>query len=228
MQQLAAPDRLSTSFMSNGGPAESYYRARYYDQGAGRFLSEDPIAFLAGTNFYAYVENDPVGWADPAGQQKCNKSCGIKKGPEYNVSGTISGSAASRTGFTFHAEFLNDDDHSPSCCEVRQLISWTQGGPPRHAGFDPSNAPKGAGGFQSGQWYEDRNANNCRYGRRNGPFNCFGNVPGNSYAGNNYDGRDFPSLFHHALLGFRLIVVDICNGGKTIYTSKTIHVQFQF
>jgi RHS repeat-associated protein len=85
-----------------------FYRTRYYDPTTGRFLDEDRIAFLAGSNFYTYVENDPVGWADPAGQQKCNKSCGIKQGPEYSVSGTVPGG----TEFTFHAEFLNDETHS--------------------------------------------------------------------------------------------------------------------
>ena len=44
-----------------------YYRARYYDPEAGRFISEDPIRFLAGMNFYAYVENNPVRFVDPLG-----------------------------------------------------------------------------------------------------------------------------------------------------------------
>jgi RHS repeat-associated protein len=45
-----------------------YYRARYYDQNAGRFLSEDPIRFDGdGANFYRYVSNSPVDWIDPAG-----------------------------------------------------------------------------------------------------------------------------------------------------------------
>jgi RHS repeat-associated protein len=39
-----------------------HYRARYDDQNAGRFLSEDPLAFSAGngTNFYSYTVNSPV------------------------------------------------------------------------------------------------------------------------------------------------------------------------
>jgi RHS repeat-associated protein len=37
-----------------------YYRARYYDPKIGRFVSQDPIGFLGGNNFYAYVENNPV------------------------------------------------------------------------------------------------------------------------------------------------------------------------
>src|SRR2546426_3218784 len=36
-----------------------YYRARYYDQNAGRFLSEDPVEFNGGGNLYRYVFNNP-------------------------------------------------------------------------------------------------------------------------------------------------------------------------
>jgi RHS repeat-associated protein len=44
-----------------------YYRARYYDPASGRFLSEDPVRFSAGVNFYDYVYNNPVRYADPMG-----------------------------------------------------------------------------------------------------------------------------------------------------------------
>jgi RHS repeat-associated protein len=44
-----------------------YYRARYYDPKIGRFISEDPIGFNAGVNFYAYVENNSVTRTDPFG-----------------------------------------------------------------------------------------------------------------------------------------------------------------
>jgi RHS repeat-associated protein len=44
-----------------------YYRARYYDPGAGRFLSEDPLRFQATANFFAYVDNGPISWLDPGG-----------------------------------------------------------------------------------------------------------------------------------------------------------------
>jgi RHS repeat-associated protein len=44
-----------------------YYRARYYDPQAGRFVSEDPIGLLGGSNFYRYVGNGPTYLIDPYG-----------------------------------------------------------------------------------------------------------------------------------------------------------------
>ncbi len=46
-----------------------YYRARYYDPKIGRFVSEDPIRFKGGINFYSYVENNPTNFVDPDGLQ---------------------------------------------------------------------------------------------------------------------------------------------------------------
>jgi len=44
-----------------------YYRARYYDSGIGRLISEDPIRFRSGPNFYSYVKNEPEDVVDPTG-----------------------------------------------------------------------------------------------------------------------------------------------------------------
>ena|SRR5215469_1902567 len=45
-----------------------YYRARYYDPSAGRFLGEDPIRFVgSGFNFYAYAGNAAANFIDPSG-----------------------------------------------------------------------------------------------------------------------------------------------------------------
>lgn len=44
---------------------------------------------------------------------------------------------------------------------------------------------------------------------------------------NEYDGWDRPSGFDPGfVLKFRLIVVDVCQGGKRVYTSKTLTVNF--
>ena len=43
-------------------------RARWYDAGAGRFLSEDPLSFAAGdANLYGYCGNSPTNFTDPSG-----------------------------------------------------------------------------------------------------------------------------------------------------------------
>ena len=45
-----------------------YYRARWYDATAGRFLSQDPIGFAAGdANLYRYVGNSATNATDPSG-----------------------------------------------------------------------------------------------------------------------------------------------------------------
>jgi len=43
------------------------YRHRYYDPNGGRFISEDPIGFGGGANFYRYVFNSPTNLVDPWG-----------------------------------------------------------------------------------------------------------------------------------------------------------------
>jgi RHS repeat-associated protein len=53
-----------------------YYRARYYDSTAGRFLNEDPINFDGGNNFYRYVDNNPAVFRDPLGLQSTGTMTG--------------------------------------------------------------------------------------------------------------------------------------------------------
>jgi RHS repeat-associated protein len=44
-----------------------YYRARYYNPSTGRFVSEDPIGFAGGDNFFRYVGNSSTNFEDPLG-----------------------------------------------------------------------------------------------------------------------------------------------------------------
>ena len=58
-----------------------YMRARYYDPGLGRFLSEDPSGISGGLNLYAYTGNDPINRLDPTGLGEQCKD-GYEIGPD--------------------------------------------------------------------------------------------------------------------------------------------------
>lgn len=69
---LASTGSISNPFRYTGREFDAetdlyFYRARYYDPSIGRFISEDPIRFDAGTNFYTYCLNDPIMFIDPWG-----------------------------------------------------------------------------------------------------------------------------------------------------------------
>jgi RHS repeat-associated protein len=51
-----------------------YYRARYYDPAAGRFVSEDPTGYLTDVNLYRYVSNSPIRFIDPFGLEGSDRS----------------------------------------------------------------------------------------------------------------------------------------------------------
>jgi hypothetical protein len=64
----------------------SYYRARYYDPSAGRFLSEDPLGFNGeDANFFSYVANSSASFVDPWGLQQ--KSSVLGPNPFPAISG---------------------------------------------------------------------------------------------------------------------------------------------
>lgn len=54
-----------------------FYRARYYNQGIGRFISEDPLNFSSPdeeSNFFLYVLNSPTNFTDPLGLYRLKKT----------------------------------------------------------------------------------------------------------------------------------------------------------
>ncbi len=81
-------DLLYTGREYDSGTGLYYYRARYYDPEIGRFISEDPLEFKAGVNFYSYVNNNPVNFNDPSGL------LGFFGGPSISA-GTAPGANAS-------------------------------------------------------------------------------------------------------------------------------------
>jgi len=91
----------------------SYMRARYYDPGLGRFISEDPLGLSAGINPYVYAANSPMNATDPTGMDVCwqqmvtwftsgGKVIGVDAGPlvvwNCGSSGGSDGSAAAGGG----------------------------------------------------------------------------------------------------------------------------------
>ncbi|MGA9413411.1 MAG: RHS repeat-associated core domain-containing protein [Terriglobales bacterium] len=68
----ASTGTLANPFQYTGRESDQetglyYYRARFYDSSVGRFITEDPIGFRAGIDFYRYVRNNPVDMIDPTG-----------------------------------------------------------------------------------------------------------------------------------------------------------------
>jgi len=229
-----------------------YLRARYYNPATGRFLSVDPMAGR-GQRRYEYAGANPVKGMDPTGKfvlesywplhaplsvgfgtwspSWCQMApnwvkslfgctvpppppckCGLKVAPEYDKGPSVPG----RTTFSWHATFMNDETHKPTCCEVRQMTSWNGAAPPW---FQPPDT-------RPNTWYEDRDQQNHRYGRR--PPSTYSDLhPGfDWYSGDNYDANDTPAMWADETVKFKVIVVDVCNGGSTIHESKTLFVNF--
>jgi RHS repeat-associated protein len=87
---------LSTRYQYTGREYDSfsgfyYYRARWYDSNLGRFISEDPIGFAGGGNWFAYVGNHPIRYRDALGLQRCNPVLG-------GIAGGIAGGALGALG----------------------------------------------------------------------------------------------------------------------------------
>ena len=79
-----------------------YYRARYYDTTSGRFLSEDPLEFAGGFNFYRYVSNRPLDFRDPLGLCPTKDPCVVPNHPWYaSVDSNILESAINGRPFQF-------------------------------------------------------------------------------------------------------------------------------
>ncbi len=166
--------------------------------------------------------------------------CEVKSGPTYVPSGVApvvtDGAGNERATFRLRAEFENDPANGvfPSCCEIRQLISWNAAAV---ASFAPDTVPHGgfAAGTAAGSWVEDRDAANNRYGHRSGPFSDpqsfdqYLDATGrrNQAFGHLYRGSDTPG--GTPLAGtwrFALRVVDVCNGEARVGTQTFVRVDW--
>jgi len=69
-KQTASSGSLTNSFQYTGREFDSetglyFYRARYYDRVACRFISEDPFGMRDNVNMYVYAKNNSVNFGDP-------------------------------------------------------------------------------------------------------------------------------------------------------------------
>lgn len=70
----------------DAGTGLYFWRARFYDPGAGRFLSPDPLA----PHGYSFVEGNPLSWRDPTGESvaieyACLASYAVFAGSAFGV-----------------------------------------------------------------------------------------------------------------------------------------------
>jgi len=75
-KQTASSGSLTNPFQYTSRELDSetslyYFRARYFDPNIGRFISEDPLGWDEGPNYYSYVDNSPLVLNDPSGQTPC-------------------------------------------------------------------------------------------------------------------------------------------------------------
>lgn len=83
-RSLAKGDTLSP-LQFQARPYESVsglynFRARWYDPGVGRFISEDPIGLAGGINPYVFAGNNPIDGRDPSGLDEEGGLCDPYKG----------------------------------------------------------------------------------------------------------------------------------------------------
>jgi len=155
------------------------YRMRYYDQNVGRFLSEDPIGFKgSGTNFYAYVYNNPINLVDPLGlapgdkypSAKCagwnaeNDYDPVSRRRNLEYGGFIYQNPDNTFSYTDPSANNNAGigtaDSIPNCWNI-QIPAGTRraGWYHTHAAFDPAmNGPGNPAPGQPGyNWHHDGN-----------------------------------------------------------------------
>jgi RHS repeat-associated protein len=102
------------------------YRFRYYEPNVGRFLSEDPILFDGGIDFYRYAENNPVSEADPLGlgtkvcyYPSSNQPWGhVGFGLPQEGQGGTSGFYPTANPFDSPGMVKPDTEHKPTKCKT--------------------------------------------------------------------------------------------------------------
>ncbi len=125
IDQVANPWRLPGQYFDEETGLH-YNRFRYYSPVLGRYLTRDPLTFLAGTNFYAYVNNNPINATDPLGLSWWGTALSVVAGVAVGVAVVAlapvalplaivaAGAAAGAVGFGLN-QALNEDHFCLEC-----------------------------------------------------------------------------------------------------------------
>jgi len=217
--------KRSGSYRASGGPAGPL-GTRNVDGGG----SGDEVVTVDGGP-ETTSGGAPASPTDPA---PAPAECRVLSGPTYTPSGAVpvtNSGGRKRAPFSFAAAFT---PRTPGTFEVRQFIKWDRafqtwrGGPP-HSGF-PSSAT-------SDTWYEDRDTNDKRYGRRSGTYSDPIAGGGDEYTlagaqnqvnGDTYRGRDAPGgpTAMTGKFNFQLKVVDTGNSDAEKASSSEITIDW--
>ena len=139
-----------------------FYRARYFDPVEGRFITEDPVGFSGGNDFYSYVNNSPLNLIDPSGNAPCldingfvhrldhnavpaygNGRCGHWVG--WALTGDQNGHYPNGKDYGPYLQGLgfsevSSDGYQPQAGDVAVIQPYTGGNPAGHVeGFDGTN-----------------------------------------------------------------------------------------
>jgi RHS repeat-associated protein len=122
-----------------------FYRSRYFDPSAGRFLSEDPLTFRGGIDFYSYTRNRPVSNVDPFGTQEPVPVPTPSPTPTPGPSPTpIPQPTGPWPGFPFIPQPKDQVPIPPGCGEACTIPNYWDPGPPAtpHPPLPPSGWDK--------------------------------------------------------------------------------------
>lgn len=147
-----------------------YYRARYYDPKAGRFVSEDPAGLEDGPNRYTYVRNKPADRIDPTGRftQAERKYCRDPRNWKACADGTL---CAGFSTVAFWGAGGDSPDNARKHCVWSCCLARTSG---PTAAYDITTAHEGGPNDRcSRQMDMQNNASGIAFGLANPWTSCF-------------------------------------------------------
>jgi RHS repeat-associated protein len=158
------------------GTGVYYYRARYYSPINSRFIAEDPIGLLDGTDAYSYVHEDPIGLRDPYGLFGWTD---MPSFPQPVVDGVAGFGDTLSFGLTFGVRQLIGANAAVDFCSTSYLVGAGAGLAVQVIGFRTGKELKIGRNFRIAPW-GNRTGNKFgrwpHYHRRGGP-DANGNTP---------------------------------------------------